>query len=99
MDDFKDEGYERDFAREDVRIAAKLGADGQWCDCMVVNLSSSGARLKVDRALRRGQDVVIQFGETGQFNATVAWCEGGAIGVRFNHDPDEITRMMIAIGA
>lgn len=99
MDDFKDEGYERDYPREKIKIAVKVEVDGQWFDGLIVNISPSGAMVKVEVILARGKDVVIDLGELGQFHATVAWCEGGAIGVRFNHDPSEITRVMIAMGA
>ena len=97
MDEFKDEGYERDYPRENISVEVEIGVDGIWYESMIVNISPSGAKLSLGLNLDRGKDVVIQLGEFGEFNATVAWSNGEAVGVKFDHDPLEMTRVLIGL--
>lgn len=91
--------YERDYPRENMRAKAQLSVDGEWHDGMIVNISSSGVKLNLGLRVVRGKDVVVKLGDFGDFNATVAWSQGGEIGLRFNHDPEEMTTVIIGMAS
>lgn len=97
MDGFDETEYERDFPREILHAKTAIMLAEQWHDCELVNISSSGAKLKVGLEASRGMAVFVKLGELGPFGATVAWCRGDEIGVRFDHDPAEMTRVLIAL--
>lgn len=97
MSEFDDIEYDRDYPRESIRVKSKIMIDEQWHDCVIVNISPSGAKLNIGLEVSRGKDVLIQVGELGQFNATVAWCRDDEIGVKFDHDPSEMTRVLIKL--
>jgi hypothetical protein len=97
MAEFDDAGYGRIYPRENLRTEAEIMIDEQWHDCVIVNMSPSGARLNIALDVSRGKDAVIKIGEFGRFNATVAWCQGNEIGVKFDHDASEMTRVLIEL--
>ena len=99
MAGFDDGDYERDYPRENLRTKAEIRVDEHWHDCTISNISASGARLNVVLSAGRGKDVVIKIGEFGEFNATVAWCSGKEIGVKFDHDPLEMNQVMIGLAS
>jgi len=95
MSDFDEIEYERDYPRETLRTKAKIMIDEQWHDCVIINISPSGAKLNISLEVSRGKAALIRIGELGQFNATVAWCHDDEIGVKFDHDPSEMTRVLM----
>lgn len=97
MAEFDDAGYGRNYPRENLRTKAEIMIDEQWHDCVIVNMSPSGARLNVGLEVSRGRDVIIKIDAFGRFNATVAWCQGDEIGVKFDHDSSEMTRVLIEL--
>lgn len=97
MAEFDEPVYERDYPREIINADAEVMIDEQWLDCVIVDISPSGAKLQVSREVDWGKSVFIQLGEFGQFSATVVWCRGGEIGVKFDHDPLAMTSVMIGL--
>ena len=97
MAEFDEVGYERDFPREKLRAKAEIMVDEESYHCVVDDISASGARLKIELEVGRGKDVLVSMCAFGPFNATVAWCNGGAIGVKFDHDPEEMTKVLIVL--
>lgn len=97
MAEFDEVGYERDYPRETISAEAEILIDEQWRDCVISNISPSGAKLYVGMEVSRGKAVGIRIGEFGQFDATVAWCRGDEIGVKFAHDPLEMTSVLIGL--
>jgi hypothetical protein len=97
MAEFDDAGYGRNYPRENLRTEAEIMIDEQWHDCVIVNMSPSGARLNIVLEVSRGKDVIIKIGAYGRFNATVAWCRDNEIGVKFDHDASEMTRVLIEL--
>jgi len=98
MSDFDDDSvYERDFPRETFCAKMEINVDGVWSDCVLINISASGAKLYAGKDMQRGKDVIIKIGDLGEFYATVAWVHGDEMGVKFDHNPDEINQMMIKL--
>ena len=97
MSDFDETEYERDYPRELLRTRAGVMIDEQWHDCALINISASGAKLSIALEVSRGKAALVKLGELGPFNATVAWCKDDEIGVKFDHDPEEMTRVLIEL--
>jgi hypothetical protein len=97
MSEFDDIEYQRDSPREAICSKAEIMIGERWHDCVIANISPSGARLYVDQKPSRGMAVFIKLSELGQFSATVAWCRGDEVGVKFDHDPSEMTRVLIQL--
>ena len=97
MSDFDEAGYDRDSPREIIRVRAEIMIDERWHDCVITNISPSGARLHLIEKSSRGTAVFLKIGELGKFSATVAWCNGDEMGVKFDHDPSEMTRVLIEL--
>lgn len=95
MSGFDDIEQDRVYPRETLHTSAEIMVDEQWHDCSLVNISPTGARLHISLQVERGKDAVIKLGEYGKFKATVAWCHDGEVGVKFDHDPAEMTRVLI----
>lgn len=87
----------RIYPREAVRTKTRLLIDGQWHDCVATNISAVGVRLYLRMSVAIDKAVRIQIDELGPYDATVVWCEGDETGLRFDHDPDEIAGLMIAL--
>ena len=89
----------RDYPRETVRAKARLLVDEQWHDCLITNISSVGARLYLRMSVDTGKSVRIQIGEFGQYDATVIWCFGDETGLKFEHDPEQMSNLMMALAS
>ena len=99
MAEFDEVEYQRDYPRETICSKVEIMIDGHWHDCVISNISPSGAKMYIGRKVNRGAGAIIKLGEFGQFNATVAWCYGDEIGVKFDHDPTEMTRVLIGLAS
>jgi len=97
MDDFNEEEYERDFPREILHSRAEVMLDENWYVGEVEDISASGARLKIELDVSRGMDIFVNIGSLGPFNATVAWCNGGTMGIKFAHDPEEMSNVLLEL--
>jgi len=97
MDDFNEEEYERDFPREILHTRAEVMIDEHWHVCGVEDISASGAKLNIELDVSRGMDIFVNIGALGPFNATVAWCSGGAMGIKFAHDPEEMSNVLLEL--
>lgn len=53
------------------------------CSCLVVDISSGGARLSAAAVVEIGQAVTLVVTGLGLFRGTVIWSEAGNIGIRF----------------
>jgi hypothetical protein len=96
MAEFDETEYERDYPREILGAEVKILIDEYWHDCVLINISASGAKIYVGKKIARGMPVSIKIG-SGDLNATVAWCRGDEAGVKFDHDPSEVTRLILEL--
>jgi hypothetical protein len=97
MADFDEVEHDREYPREILHTDAEIKIDGHWHDCQIVNISSTGVKLNSAQKTSRGMDVSVKIGEFGPFNATVAWSLGKEAGVKFDHDPSEMTLVLIEL--
>ena len=73
----------REFLRWPVFWSAKLADNQGSRDCMVLDFSPGGARLRTARAMAIGTRVTLGFPYAGQFGGKVVWRNGNFLGVRF----------------
>ena len=91
--------YKRKDTRETILSQAKILVDGEWLECRILNISTGGAKLRIDRHVNHGIAVTLQIGGFGQFGATVAWQQSGEIGVKFTHDAIEIAGVIMGLAS
>ena len=85
--------------RESILSKAKIMVDGDWHNCRILNISTGGAKLQIDRHIDRGIEVLLRIGQFGQFSATVAWQQSGEIGVKFTHDALEMAGVIMGLAS
>jgi hypothetical protein len=51
--------------------------------CLVVDISSGGARLSIGAPITAGEAVTLMVAGKGMFRGTVAWAQPGLVGVAF----------------
>jgi len=94
MPEFDNKDYERILPREAIRVKAEIMHDERWHHCVITNFSAAGARLYSGLKASCDTPVSIKIGEFGQFKATVVWCDGNELGVKFDHDQSEMTHVL-----
>ena len=91
--------HKRKDTRETILTKAKVMVDGDWHNCRVLNISTGGAKLQIDRRIEHGTLVSLQIGEFGQFGATIAWQQDTEIGVKFTHDALEMAAVIMGLAS
>ena len=72
------------------------GDDGRLADCVVLDISASGAKVKFDKTPGDGEGVNLRLGQRLKIGATidfpveVVWQDGSVVGFRFLNDPYEV---------
>jgi hypothetical protein len=83
--------------REPARAKVRVLVDEQWHDGVITNISAAGVRLYLRLNVETGKVVHLEIAEFGQYNAMVVWCVGDETGLVFDHDPAEITNLLVAL--
>ena len=91
--------YQRKDTRETILTQARIMADGDWHNCRILNISTGGAKLQIDRRISHGTPISLQIGEFGQFGATVAWQQDTEVGVKFTHDALEMAAVIMGLAS
>lgn len=72
------------------------GDDGRLADCVILDISATGARVKFDKALGDGEGVNtrleprLKVAAATDFPVEVVWQKGPEVGLRFLSDPCEV---------
>ncbi len=72
------------------------GDDGRLTDCVVLDISASGAKVKFDKTPGDGEGVNLGLGQRLKiaaaidFPVEVVWQDGSVVGLRFLNDPYEV---------
>jgi hypothetical protein len=79
------------------------GDDGRLADCVILDVSAGGARVKFDGPLgdREGVDLKsgprLRIAAAMDFPVEVAWQDGSVVGLRFLNDPYEVAGALEAL--
>lgn len=81
----------RQHPRSAVFWSGALQAGRDSIDCIVLNMSPGGAKVKLFRRfVGDGSPVVLHVDRLGGYASDVVWSEGDAVGLRFLKDPKEV---------
>ncbi len=69
--------------RKAVLWSASLATARGPVDCRIINISTTGAKLRAAVELRDGEHVTLAIRSLGEFHCTVVWVRDGHIGVQF----------------
>ncbi len=74
-----------------------FGDVGQLANCVILDISASGAKVKFDKTPSDGEGVNLRVGQRLQISAAidfpveVVWQDGPVVGIRFLSDPYKAT--------
>lgn len=80
----------RQFRRKAVIWGAKLETGQGLLDCIMLDLSLGGARLRCDCQLELGKPATLMLDKFGAFPAEVVWATASEVGVQFNEAPAKV---------
>ncbi len=72
------------------------GDDGRLADCVILDISAGGAKIKFDKPLGDVEGVNLSLGQRLKiaaaidFPVEVVWQDGSVVGLRFLNDPYEV---------
>ena len=77
----------RSFNRLRLGVPAQLQLTHQTRKCLLDDISTSGARLRITQPIAAHQTAVLSFHELKLY-ATVMWCNGAECGLKFDQPLD-----------
>jgi hypothetical protein len=81
----------RSHPRSAVFWSGALQAGRQNVECIVLNMSPGGAKVRMlKRFVSDGSPVILHIDRLGGYTCEVVWTEGNTIGLRFLKDPKQI---------
>jgi len=80
----------RRFRRKSVILASTLVTARGAVQCVVLDLSLGGARIRFPEKLEPLEQVTLVFAKFGRFPGHVVWRNGADAGLQFSDPPDEI---------
>jgi hypothetical protein len=78
--------------RKPVIFKGRLETDNGLDECIILDLSLGGAKLRTALQARAREPVTLVIERFGRLNAEVAWCRSGQIGLRFVDRPEHVQR-------
>ena len=87
---------QRRHIRKRVLWAAKLETESGSFGCIILNVSRSGAKLRLTApvSVTPQQRVELAFETFGTLSADVVWQRGEKVGIRFTADPAKIASII-----
>ena len=90
-------GYQRQHDRAGVALAAQVSSAGPTTECMVLNITLGGAKLRIEEPLSAGEALVLGIDSFGQFSGRVRWRSGDELGMKFDADSGMNGETLMAI--
>ena len=87
----------RRYRRKPVIWAAKLEVSSGVADCIILDLSSGGAKLKVSTIIPLNEPAVLVFGKFGTFPCRIVRSSVGEAGIEFTDPPKAIVERLSEI--
>ncbi len=84
----------RRYSRKSVLLRGKFHRGKQSFDCLITNLSASGARVRVDQVLDTGVAGTLENDRFGMIPGEVVWQSDDHAGLRFLERPQWIARLL-----
>lgn len=84
----------RQYKRKPVLWGAKLETATGRHECITLDLSLGGAKLRLAVPVAMHDTVTLVLERFGALAAEVAWVEGRTIGIRFTEDPQHVADIL-----
>ena len=87
---------QRRHIRKRVLWKAELETNGMTCECFILNVSRSGAKVRLGAPMivAPHQTVTLNFPQYGTLEAEVVWQRADKLGMRFNPEPEQIATIL-----
>jgi hypothetical protein len=85
---------QRRHIRKRVLWAARLETTGGPLDCIILNVSRSGAKLRLTAPPLLLQQVQLVMESYGTLAAEIVWQQVDNVGIRFNADPAAVAKIL-----
>lgn len=89
-DDDTEYSDQRKYKRKPVLYGARLETPHGAYDCITLDLSLGGAKLRLNNVVQLKQPVALVLDRFGVLQAEIVWQRPGLVGLRFTDDPDYI---------
>jgi hypothetical protein len=87
----------RQHPRVGVMWMATLRSGANYYDCVVIDLSSGGAKLALWAPVTLGPTAILEIGAYGSFAASVVWQRADYAGIRFHAAPASVAASFAGI--
>jgi len=85
---------QRRHIRKHVLWAAQLETKDGPFSCIILNVSRSGAKLRLTAPSLQQQPVTLVMESYGTLAAEIVWQNGDKMGIRFVADPEQVARIL-----
>jgi len=90
--------YNRAFPRRTVLFKGSLRVNSHKFPCNILDLSLSGARIKLDLPLASDTEVELTIQDHKPLKAVVAWAAEGFLGLMFKASPETVQASLGSVG-
>ncbi len=88
------EDERRESQRVDVRLPGTIAIASQEVDCVLVNLSITGAKLLITEDFQIGSPAFLQINDLGEFPGEIIWRYNDKVGFAFSWEHEEIAKVI-----
>jgi PilZ domain-containing protein len=85
---------QRRHVRKHVLWAARLETKDGPFPCIILNVSRSGAKLRLTAPNLQQQPVKLVMETYGSLSAEIVWQNGDKMGIRFVADPEQVAKIL-----
>ncbi|HKT17415.1 MAG TPA: ATPase, T2SS/T4P/T4SS family [Stellaceae bacterium] len=82
-DNHRSRSNQRGNLRKAVLWSGTLATSQGTVDCRIINISTSGAKVRATAELHKGEHVTLAIRNLGEFHSTVVWVREGHFGLHF----------------
>ena len=87
----------RSFERKQSGLEARVVVGDANTRCTIEDISPGGAQIVAPLDLSLGRRLMLTIQPFGEFNAVVAWCRRGKLGIKFDEDPQVMAEVVMSI--
>ncbi len=93
-DEKKIEYNRRRIDRTTVLWTGSLLCDDRVIDCVIENVSASGAMVRVEDPFVYESSIILRNARLGDLSGEVAWRKENEVGIRFSDEPETVARII-----
>jgi hypothetical protein len=78
--------------RRPVLFSGTLHQDDMSTDCIIKDISASGAQIVTERPVSRDRDFILDIDRAGLFTSRLVWRADNKLGMMFLHEPESVAQ-------